>query len=82
MLLTDQEHAALTIAAYSGEDVLERTIARIRKENPAAFHTKESLRERVFYDEPLNELPCARFVRPVAPALRLRIRSVTDPADV
>ena len=46
---------------------LEKYIEELRDQYPEAFHTKGSLKERVFMDEPrLNATPYARSVRAYA----------------
>jgi hypothetical protein len=42
---------------------LEAYLAELRDQYPEAFHTKESLKERVFMDEP-RFIPSAKFLRP------------------
>lgn len=44
---------------------LEAYLAELRDQYPEAFHTKESLKERVFMDEP-RFMPHANYVRPYA----------------
>lgn len=47
--------------------VLEKYIEELRDQYPEAFHTKESLKDRVFMDEPrMNSTPYARSVRAYA----------------
>ena len=47
--------------------VLETYLEELRDQYPEAFHTKESLKERVFMDEPrMNSTPYARSVRAYA----------------
>ena len=43
--------------------VLETYLEELRDQYPEAFHTKESLKERVFMDEP-RFIPSAKFIRP------------------
>lgn len=50
---------------------LDSVIARIRFENPSAFHVErtsgsviETLSTRDFFDQPMRREPCRRFLRP------------------
>jgi len=46
---------------------LEAYLEELRDQYPEAFHTRESLKERVFMDEPrMNSTPYARSVRAYA----------------
>ena len=64
MYLTGSERNALCAAATQGGLQLDGTIRRIREQNPRAFHTADSLRDRVFYDQPTLNEPHRYFVRP------------------
>ncbi|MCP2091155.1 UNVERIFIED_ORG: hypothetical protein J2Y81_007242 [Paraburkholderia sediminicola] len=41
---------------------INRTIQRLKKECPQAFHTKETLASRMFYHRPPEHTPCGGFV--------------------
>ncbi|MGY2491965.1 hypothetical protein [Cupriavidus sp. CP313] len=63
MHLTQKQIDELHRSAEFGGECLDRVISRIRDENPAAFHTRDTLCERVFVDQPLREEPCMTFLR-------------------
>ena len=64
MYLTASERSALCAAATQGWLQLDDTIRQIREANPRAFHIEDSLRDRVFYDQPTLNEPHRYFVRP------------------
>ncbi|CAE6846690.1 hypothetical protein R75461_07277 [Paraburkholderia nemoris] len=63
MYLTDDERQALLSASVNRAESLDQILKRIRRTNPDAFHTDETLSSRVFYDEPMGSEPCRGFVR-------------------
>jgi hypothetical protein len=63
MYLTHEQREALTAAAQVGLADIEGIIALLRKYNPEAFHTAESLPQRVFFDQPVRNEPCRGFIR-------------------
>ncbi|MFL9961023.1 hypothetical protein PQR02_07830 [Paraburkholderia sediminicola] len=63
MYLTHQERRTLQLAADKSNQALERIVAGIRAANPGAFHTKESLSERVFHHKPEGHVPYRGYMR-------------------
>lgn len=64
MHLTSCDRLALVDAAASHQpDALEHALAAIQARNPHAFHTKDSLCLRVFFDQPVRGEPCRGFQR-------------------
>ena len=61
MLLTQSQRQVLLISAKTGE--VNFAIRQLRHENPEAFHTAESLPQRVFVYEPKQGEPCRMFLR-------------------
>jgi hypothetical protein len=61
MLLTQSQRQVLLISAKIGE--VNFAIRQLRHENPDAFHTAESLQQRVFVYEPKQGEPCRMFFR-------------------
>jgi hypothetical protein len=47
----------------SGVGYLDHVPALLRRANPKAFHTEESLTTRVFFEQPVRDEPCKGFVR-------------------
>jgi hypothetical protein len=38
-------------------------IERIKRQNPRAFHTEDTLDTRVFFNQPMRGEPCKGFIR-------------------
>jgi hypothetical protein len=74
MYLTRQERQALRDASAGINGPLDHIVAGIRQTNPQAFHTKETLSERVFYHEPKNNEPYKAYMRPASSKLLDRRR--------
>jgi hypothetical protein len=70
MYLTHQERQALRDASGGINGSLEKIVAGMIQANPGAFHTKETLSDRVFYDEPMRNEPHKAFTRPANTQLR------------
>ncbi|MCI0152224.1 hypothetical protein KNO81_41185 [Paraburkholderia sediminicola] len=72
MYLTHQERQPLRDASgeINGSLDLYQIVVGILQTNPGAFHTKETLPDRVFYDEPMRNEPHKAFMRPASTQLR------------
>ena len=62
MMLDLFQRANLIDATSRGISEINRTIQRLKKECPQAFHTKETLASRMFYHRPPEHTPCGGFV--------------------
>jgi hypothetical protein len=66
--LTHEQRTALIEAARQkqegklGIEAIDALVARFRIENPLAFHSWDSLAERIFVFEPLTKIPLRDFV--------------------
>lgn len=60
VLLTERQQSALREAALKGPAEIEAVTARLRQENPRAFHTPDTLQSRQFVLDPVRDLPCRR----------------------
>jgi hypothetical protein len=49
-------------ATCRGISEINRTLQRLKKECPPAFHTKDTLAARMFYHRPPEHTPCNGFV--------------------
>ena len=60
-MLTPQQQLLLRTAARSGKDVvdkeIDKTLTLIKAINSSAFHNKDSLKTRRFFDEPTTLSP-------------------------
>jgi hypothetical protein len=63
MYLTAEKQAALQRVVLKGTKKIDEIAAQLRGANPAAFHTTETLPERVFFHEPPQLLPYHRCIR-------------------
>lgn len=61
--LTHAEQIALLNASLEGPEAIDALLEVLRRANPRAFHTLDSLGTRTFYDEPVQSLPCRGCVR-------------------
>lgn len=43
---------------------LEAVIADIKKQSPHKFHTDQTLKDRVFFNQPRRDVPSAGFIHP------------------
>lgn len=59
--LIDDQHQA------SHNEALDLVVAEIKAQYPEHFHTDASLSERVFYNQPRRDLPCAGYMVPFIP---------------
>ncbi|WP_143281694.1 hypothetical protein [Caballeronia cordobensis] len=69
MYLTHEQRHSLTIAASTARandriQAIDAAAEQLRRENPGAFHTDDSLHERVFVHQPSPALPCKAFHHP------------------
>jgi hypothetical protein len=62
MYLTLQERRILQLSATGSNQAPERTAAEIRAANPEAFHTNETLPERVFHHKPRGNVPYGGYL--------------------
>ncbi|WP_244285718.1 hypothetical protein [Caballeronia concitans] len=71
-LTSDQRKSLMQIAvlrdARRRMAEIDAFIARLRHENPHAFHTVTSLEERVFFHAPSKDIPHLAAVKPHAQA--------------
>ncbi|WP_245616687.1 hypothetical protein [Paraburkholderia acidipaludis] len=69
MYLTREQRTALIETALQLQEgdcrieAIDALVARLRIENPLAFHSRDSLIERVFVFEPATNIPLRNFVR-------------------
>jgi hypothetical protein len=70
MHLTHQECQALRDASGGKNGSLAQIVAGILQTNPRAFHTKETLPDRVFYDQPMRNEPYNAFMRPASSSVQ------------
>ncbi|WP_323123181.1 hypothetical protein [Burkholderia alba] len=61
--LTRAEQKALLNASIQGPEAIDAVLEVLRRANPHAFHSAESLTNRTFFDEPVQNLPCRGHVR-------------------
>jgi multidrug efflux pump subunit AcrA (membrane-fusion protein) len=59
--LTSLQRTQLVLAAKQDLESLDKTISDIRRDNPKAFQTRQSLAERVFYIKPAQAIPCSSW---------------------
>ena len=74
MQLTDHQRMLLRDAAAAGIASIDEIITQLRRTNPEAFHTSESLVQRVFIHDPGHAIPFARAItgKAVGPLRRNR----------
>jgi hypothetical protein len=60
MFLTIEQRRAIG-SANAG--TLDSVIERIKRQNPRAFHTEDTLDTRVFFNQPMRGEPCKGFIR-------------------
>jgi hypothetical protein len=63
-MLSKKHQEMLKDASSKGEGAIDFASAIIKKEAPEMFHTDESLKDRVFFDQPANYVKMASFVHP------------------
>jgi hypothetical protein len=56
------QRADLIDAARRGVSGINRTIQKLKRECPQAFHTDDTLASRIFYHRPPEHTPCRGFV--------------------
>lgn len=49
----------------SHNEALDLVVAEIKAQYPEHFHTDETLSQRVFYNQPKRDLPCAGYMVPI-----------------
>ena len=54
--------AAMMQAGHASLDDLDILIGAIRIESPELFHDADSVGDRVFFDRPVQNEPCARYI--------------------
>ena len=54
--------AAMMQAGHATQDDLDILIESIRIESPELFHDADSVSTRVFFDRPVQNEPCARYI--------------------
>jgi hypothetical protein len=62
MMLDPFQRASLIDATSLGIREINRTIQRLKKECPQAFHAKDTLASRMFYHRPPEHTPCGGYV--------------------
>ncbi len=71
-MLNQFEREQLKDAARSHDKHdLDRTIERLKQMVPHKFHSVETLRNRIFFDEPKRAIPHALSIRKIPPHLEI-----------
>lgn len=76
-MLTEIQQVRLKSAARNNKhplfgyvnEALDNVIDNIKQENPLAFYPKDQLMDRVFFDEPLQNIPFKNFVKRYIPKI-------------
>ena len=61
MKLSSIQKADLISASNAGVDTIDAVIQRLKQECPNAFHTANTLPNRVFFHRPAEETPCSGY---------------------
>ncbi len=76
-MLTELQQARLKAVARNSNnplfgyvnEALDRVIDAIMKENPQAFLPRDQLMNRIFFNEPIQAIPFANFVKRYVPRI-------------